>query len=87
MVFLAKQSMRDSNLHVAIKYVPKQTIFDFQSGSKMQQVGLLHCTVYQYIRCSSIVFLLTIEYFISLYICLLYIYRKFKRCRSATIPL
>lgn len=44
MVFLAKQSMRDSNLHVAIKYVPKQTIFDFQSGSKMQQVSLLHRT-------------------------------------------
>ena len=39
-VFLAKQVGKDSlNLHVAIKYVPKQTIFDYQMASKIQQVS------------------------------------------------
>lgn len=38
MVFLAKQSSRDSAFHVAIKYVPKQTILEFQNVAKMQQV-------------------------------------------------
>jgi hypothetical protein len=38
MVFLAKQSARDSVLHVAIKYIPKQTIFEYQNAPKMQQV-------------------------------------------------
>lgn len=38
MVFLAKQISRDSAFHVAIKYVPKQTILDFQNIGKMQQV-------------------------------------------------
>lgn len=37
MVFLAKQAARESSLHVAIKYVPKQTIYESKGISRMQQ--------------------------------------------------
>jgi hypothetical protein len=40
MVFLAKQSTKDSSLHVAIKFIPKQVIYDFQNLQKMQCVSL-----------------------------------------------
>lgn len=38
MVFLAKQSARDSSSHVAIKFIPKQTILEFQNVARLQQV-------------------------------------------------
>ena len=37
MVFLAKQAARESSLHVAIKYIPKQTIYESKGMARMQQ--------------------------------------------------
>ncbi len=37
MVFLAKQAARESSLHVAIKYIPKQTIYESKGIARMQQ--------------------------------------------------
>ena len=39
MVFLCKQHSKDSAMHVAIKFIPKQTIFDYQNAFRMQQVS------------------------------------------------
>lgn len=45
MVFLAKQSALQSSLHVAIKFIPKQTIYDSKGLSKTQQVCHWFATV------------------------------------------
>lgn len=43
-VFLAKQALvQDEPLFVAIKYIPKQVIFDTDSKARLQQVHYLLC--------------------------------------------
>ena len=53
MVFLAKQAAMQSSLHVAIKYIPKQTIYDSKGIAKTQQVHSLcnHCSTLTNLGC------------------------------------
>jgi len=48
MVFLAKQAALQSSLHVAIKYIPKQTIYDSKGIAKTQQVRALTLNAQQH---------------------------------------